>query len=244
MSEIRLAESANTRAIGLSFPIKLFVIFAVLVGLSLTISIGGKWLGRSIALAGHTTDVSQHRILIGDNIIHAPANTIRFAEQRRDGLTRRLDLYLRWPELDGYSDAARDQFNHANDSQDIIFLLFEERLMSRDMSGRLEPVYESMLQRPGTKGPGGTTFFAFDQETGYLNELLAIARKAGKEEAFVARCLVGESARESLAPCERDIHLGNELSLTYRFPAKLLGSWESLDAAIRAKASEMLASVN
>ena len=43
--------------------------------------------------------------------------------------------------------------------------------------------------------------------------------------AFVARCLVGESAAESLAPCERDIHVGDNLSLSYRFPTELLGDW-------------------
>ena len=58
-------------------------------------------------------------------------------------------------------------------------------------------------------------------------------------ETFVARCLDGESAAESLAPCERDIHVGNDLSLSYRFPKELLGDWQKLDAAIRAKAASM-----
>ena len=46
--------------------------------LSLLISVGGNWLGRSIALAGHTDDTTIHEIVIGNNVISVPANAIRF----------------------------------------------------------------------------------------------------------------------------------------------------------------------
>jgi hypothetical protein len=226
-------------AISPSFVLKVFYVFAALAFCSLGISVGGKWLGRSIALAGHTDDTSPRAVVIGNNLISAPANTIRFDRQRRNGAAERLDLYLRWPELDGYSNAARDDFNHARGARNILFLSFEERIMSRDMSGRLEPIYASMLVQPGTKGPGGTTLYAFDAKSGYLNEVLAVAALPDGQ-AFVARCLVGESAAESLAPCERDIHVGDNLSLSYRFPRELLGDWRTLDTAIRAKAASML----
>lgn len=239
MTETTAAESPDARAIDSPFMIRVFYVFAALALLSFGISVGGKWLGRSIALAGHTEDASPREIVIGNNVIAAPANTIRFDRQRRDGIADRLDLYLRWPRLDGYSDAARDDFNHADGSRNIIFLSFEERMMSRDMSGRLEPIYASMLVGPGKPGPGGTVLYAFDEKSGYLNEVLAVASRPDAE-AFVARCLAGGSAEVSLAPCERDIHVGDELSLTYRFPPQLLGDWEDLDAAIRAKAASML----
>jgi hypothetical protein len=232
-------EQPALAAINSSFVMKVFWIFAVLALLSLGISFGGKWLGRSIALAGHTDDATPHEIVIGNNVISALANMIRFERQRRDGVAGRLDLYMRWPAFDGYSDAARDDFNHTRGSRNIVFLSFEERMMSRDMSGRLEPIYLPMLVRPGTDGPGGTTLYAFDEKSGYLNEVLAVAAGTGGQP-FVARCLSGDSAAESLAPCERDIHLGDNLSLSYRFPRELLGDWRKLDAAIRAKAMSML----
>jgi len=232
-------EQPATPAISSSFMMKVFWVFALLALLSGVISVGGKWLGRSIALAGHTDDATLHEVVIGNNVILAPSNMIRFDRQRRDGVASRLEIYLRWPELDGYSNAARDDFNHAKDSRNIVFLSFEERMMSRDMSGRLEPIYVPMLVRPGKAGPGGTTLYAFEEKSGYLNEVLAVAPTTGGEP-FVARCLSGESAAESLAPCERDIHLGDNLSLSYRFPRDLLGDWKNLDAAIRAKAASML----
>jgi hypothetical protein len=236
-------EQPTVTAIDSSFMMKVFYVFAALALLSLAISVGGKWFGRSIALAGHTDDTTLYEIVIGNNVIAAPANTIRFDRQRRGGVADRLDLYMRWPALDGYSDAARDDFNHAGGARQIVFLSFEERVMSRDMSGRLESIYAPMLVRPGTSGPAGTMLYAFDQKSGYLNEVLAVAPREGGE-SFVARCLVGESADESLAPCQRDIHVGDNLSLSYRFPRELLSDGAKLDAAIRRRAASMLRTGN
>ena len=218
---------------------RVFYAFAVLALLSLAVSVGGKWFGRSIALAGHTDDTTLREIVIGNNVISAPSNTIRFERARLDGIATRLDLYMRWPDLDGYSDAARADFNHAQDTRRIIFMSFEERMMSRDMSGRLTPIYASMLARPGVPGPAGIKLYGFSEQSGYLNEVLAVADQDGAEP-FVARCLSGTNTADSLAPCERDIHVGDDLSLSYRFPKELLGNWRALDTAIRNKAAAML----
>ncbi|TIW33090.1 MAG: hypothetical protein E5V62_22220 [Mesorhizobium sp.] len=218
---------------------RVFYTFAALALLSVAISLGGKWLGRSIAMAGYTDDTTVHEVVIGNNVIAVPANFIRFEQARRDGIASRLDLYMRYPELDGYSTAARDDFNHKGERKNIVFLSFEQQMMSRDMSGRLAPIYSALIVQPGTSGPGGTTLYGFTEKSGYLNEVLAVAARPGKDP-FVARCLSGPSAEESLAPCERDIHVGDGLSLTYRFPREFLGNWQALDAAIAAKATHIL----
>ncbi|TSE13877.1 hypothetical protein C1D09_001690, partial [Mesorhizobium intechi] len=62
----------------------------------------------------------------------------------------------------------------------------------------------------------------------------------GEKDPFVARCLSEPSAGQSLAPCERDIQVGDDLSLTYRFPKEFLGDWQALDAAMTAEAGRML----
>ncbi|WFP61138.1 hypothetical protein [Mesorhizobium sp. WSM4904] len=221
-----------------TFMKRVFYAFAALALLSVAISVGGKWLGRSIAMAGYTDDTTVRQVVIGNNLISVPANFIRFDQTRRDGIATRLDLYLRYPEMDGYSSAARDDFNHAT-TKKIIFLSFEPRMMSRDMSGRFAPIYSALIVRPGTPGPSGTTLYGFTEKSGYLNEVLAVADRPGKDP-FVARCLSGPSAEESLAPCERDIQVGDDLSLTYRFPRELLGNWQALDAAIAAKVAGIL----
>ncbi|MDX8480965.1 hypothetical protein RFN28_21260 [Mesorhizobium sp. VK24D] len=217
---------------------RVFYAFAALALLSVATSVGGKWLGRSIAMAGYTDDTTVRHAVIGNNVISVPANFIRFDQARRDSIASRLDLYLRYPEMDGYSTAARDDFNHATVKK-IIFLSFEPRMMSRDMSGRFTPIYSALIVKPGRPGPGGTTLYGFTEKSGYLNEVLAVADRPGKDP-FVARCLSGPSAEESLAPCERDIQVGDDLSLTYRFPRELLGNWQALDAAIAAKVAGIL----
>ncbi|TPI20033.1 hypothetical protein [Mesorhizobium sp. B4-1-1] len=238
MSEANVAESADFEVVNSTLMKRVFYAFAALALLSIAISVGGKWLGRSIAMAGYTDDMTVRRIVMGNNLISVPANFIRFDQARRDGIASRLDLYLRYPEMDGYSTASRDDFNHAT-TRKIIFLSFEPRMMSRDMSGRFAPIYSALIEKPGTPGPGGTTVYAFTEKSGYLNEVLAVAGRPGKDP-FVARCLSGPSAEESLAPCERDIQVGDDLSLTYRFPRELLANWPALDAAIAAKVASML----
>jgi hypothetical protein len=218
---------------------RIFIAFAMLALLSLALGIAGKWLGSSIALAGYTDDPSIRKVVIGNNVIAAPANTIRFERARRDGIASRLDLYLRWPQLDGYSEAARNDFNNVDGARKILFLGFEERIMSRDMSGRFAPIYRSLIVAPGSKGPAGLTIFEFTRKSGYLNEVLAVAAR-GSREPFVARCLSGQSAEESLAPCERDVDFGDNLSLTYRFPRELLADWKTLDATVMERAASML----
>jgi len=238
MREATVAESPDFEVVNSTLMKRVFYIFAALALLSIAISVGGKWLGRSIAMAGYTDEMTVRQIVMGNNLISVPANFIRFDQARRDGIASRLDLYLRYPEMDGYSTAARDDFNHAT-TRKIIFLSFEPRMMSRDMSGRFAPIYSALIEKPGTPGPGGTTVYAFTEKSGYLNEVLAVAERPGKDP-FVARCLSGPSAEESLAPCERDIQVGDDLSLTYRFPRELLADWPALDAAIAAKVSGIL----
>lgn len=239
VNEATTGEGPQWRVIDSSFMKKVFFVFVALALLSLAISLGGKWLGRSIAMAGYTDDTTLHEIVIGNDVIRVPANAIRFERSRRDGIASRLDLYLRYPEMDGYSAAARDDFNGVGGRRKIVFLSFEERIMSRDMSGRYEPIYKRLVAQPGKPGPGGTTLYDFTEKSGYLNEVLAVAERRGKDP-FVARCLTGPAAEESLAPCERDLHVGANLSLTYRFPKELLATWQELDAAIAAEMAHIL----
>ncbi|PWJ87087.1 hypothetical protein C8D77_11970 [Mesorhizobium loti] len=241
MKQAALANGPELTVVDSRLMKRVFYGFAALALLSVAISLGGKWFGHSIAMAGYTDDATVHQVVIANNVIAVPANTIRFAQARRDGIASRLDLYLRYPQMDGYSEAARDDFNHTGTAKSIIFLSFEQQMMSRDMSGRFAPIYSALITQPGIAGPGGTTVYGFNEKSGYLNEVLVVGKRPGKDP-FVARCLSGPSAEESLAPCERDIQVGDELSLTYRFPREFLGDWQALDAAIATEAGRVLKS--
>jgi hypothetical protein len=229
----------QVKAVNSRFMLQVFYAFAALAVVSVGLSIAGKWLGRMIALAGHTEDTTIHEIVIGNNVLAVPANAIRFDRERRDGVAKRLDLYLRWPDMGGYSATAHDDFNHVGGEKKILFISFEEQMMSRDMSGRFEPIYRSLIVQPGVPGQGGTTLYGFSEKSGYTNEVLAVAERSG-QTPFVARCLSDTSADESLAPCERDVLIGDNLSLSYRFPRELLPGWRALDAAVLASAAGFL----
>lgn len=235
----RCAVPAGSRIVPRSrFMMRVFTVLAALA-LSAAISLGGKWAGRSMAMAGHSDDPRLYRIAIGKDVLHVPANMIRFEAARRDGPARRLDLYLRWPQMDGYSHEARDSFNHADGDRSILFLSFEPHIMSRDMSGRYEPIYRPLIEEDGRPGPGGLSVHRFRPDSGYVDEVLAVA-PTGDGEPFVMRCLAGAAAREALAPCERDIHVGQGLNLVYRIPARLAGQWSQVETKVRAAAAAFL----
>lgn len=231
-------DDAEFNIAGSSLLLKLFYALAALVLLSIALSFAGKWFGASIVMAGHTDNSSLREIVIGDNVISAPANSIRFERQRVNGVAERLDLYFRYPDMTGYTPEASADFNNSGETKNIIFMSFEPRMMSRDMSGRFEPIYSSLVVEPPSDGPAGLAVYTFNEKSGYLNETLVVGFEG--EEPYVARCLSGQTAQQSLAPCERDIQLGDELSMTYRFPKELLPDWENLDLLVREKAQQML----
>jgi hypothetical protein len=235
------SEGDDAPALGVraSFASNLFCIFLVLAVLSAAISVAGSWIGRTIAMGGHTDSRALHEIVIGNDVLSVSANMIRFEKARRSGVAARLDIYARWPDMSGYSQEARDDFNHVDGRRKLLFLSFEQQAMSRDMSGRLDPIYRPLIEPNGTEGPAGLAIHDFRQMTGYLDEALAIGERA-EGEPFVARCLTGEQAAQSLAPCERDLHVGNGLSLSYRFPVRLLAEWRWLDKAVLSLAEGMI----
>ena len=241
MSESASRANPEVAPLDSAFMWRVFCVFGALALLSVLISVGGKWLGRSIALGGHTEDTTVRDIVIGNNLIAVPANAIRFERDRHDGVADRLDLYLHWPDMHGYSAALRNDFNNIGGARRIIFLSIEQQMMSRDMSGRFEPIYRQLIVPQGRPGPAGIGFFDFSEKSGYLNEMLAVASRPSGDP-FVARCLTGPSAEESLAPCERDLLVGDQLSLTYRFPAELLGEWQALDQAVAQAARGLIKS--
>jgi len=240
MTHAEAGAPAGSGAADSSPMVRIFYGFVALALLSLGLSLGGKMLGRSVIMGGHTDERTPHLIAIADDVLSVPANMIRQQGSRHDGAAKRLDLYLLWPGLDGYTAATRDDFNHVGGRKGILFVSIEERSMSQDMSGRLHPIYDHIIRKPGTPAAAGLAAFDFKEGSGYANETLMVAPNTDRAQPFVARCLSGRSAAESLAPCERDIHVGKSLSLTYRFPEELLPHWRELEAAMRAKAEEFL----
>lgn len=217
-----------------SLAVKLLAILAALALLATAISTGGHWLGQRMASGGHTESHEEFDIAIGTDIVSIPANMIRLAEQRASGTASGVNLYLTWPEMQGYSVAQKARFDAAEKSTDLIFLEMSEATMSRDMSGRLEPIYQRLITGEPREFGNGLTLHQLKQDSGYGEEVLLTATRAGKPD-YVVRCILPKRPEAaSSADCQRDIHAGNGLSVLYRFSSTRLAEWDHIDAAIGA----------
>jgi hypothetical protein len=221
---------------------RVFWCFAVLAGLSLLISFGGREIGSRLSMGGHTDDQTLQEVVIGNDVLSVTANRIRYPEQRRDGVANRLDLYVLWPSLDGFTEETRSAFNTTGENRTLMFLSFEQRTLSRDMSGRLEPIYRKMISGPGEPLPNGLSRYKLPESAGFVDEYLLVGPDKGGK-AFVARCLGDALAKSTLAACDRDIHVGEDLVMMTRFPSALLSNWQALDYGLESFAASVVKTV-
>lgn len=213
----------------------LYCLTAVAVGLAVltaAISLAGRWWGENLALAGHTASTETHDIFIGQDHLRLPANVLRFEAQRATGVAERADLYVTWPQMEGYSDATRGLFNDVSQPGSLIFLEISQSTMSRDMSGRLEPIYRHLFEGKPLAGPAGLMRHEMKENSGYGQEVFFTA-DVTDGKPYAVRCLMPASPDLSTsADCQRDIHAGRDLVVLYRFSSQLLPQWQAIDKAV------------
>lgn len=203
-----------------------------LATLTATISLAGRWYGENLALAGHTTSTEPTDILIGQDHLRFASNYIRFEQQRMTGRAERVDLYLTWPGLQGYTDETRALFNDVNKPESLLFLDISQSTMSRDMSGRIEPIYQHLFSGTILPGPAGLVRHEMKQNSGYGQEVFFTANRDG-DTPYAVRCMMPATpALSTSADCQRDIHIGRDLVVLYRFSSQLLPQWQAIDTAI------------
>jgi hypothetical protein len=134
--------------------------------------------------------------------------------------------------MTGYSDASKAVFNNLDKNGKLLFISFDRRSMVRDMSGRFEPIYKSMIEGSGETMPDGLTRYKLPEKAGFVDEYLYVGTQVD-QTLFVARCLDAQSSINNLAPCDRDIHVGEDLVMMVRFSPMLLSQWRQLDAVVK-----------
>lgn len=212
---------------------RLTVGVAILAALTVTISVAGRTLGERIALAGHTESLDQIDVVIGQDQIRLPANTIRFEDQRQTGRAERVDLYLTWPEMNGYTNAERSRFNDSGHPEGLIFLNLSQSTMSKDMSGRLEPIYSHLFDGHTELGPAALTLRHMKASSGYGGEVFFTGTFPDGSD-YAVRCMMpADVSLSTSADCQRDIHIGRDLSVLYRFSSRLLPQWQAMEARVR-----------
>jgi hypothetical protein len=230
---IQRAKSVEeTPLLSTGFLIRITALIALLAILTLAISVGGRWFGARVSLAGNTDSTAPVTLTIGRDTLQLPENTLRFPSQRRSGNSERADLYLAWPQMQGYSTENRDRFDNVAASADLVFLQITQATMSRDMSGRLEPIYSHLLDGQPQPFANGMTLHRLRADAGYGNEVLLTAHRNGAPD-YVVRCVLPTSPELATSgDCQRDIKVGHDLSVLYRFSSKHLAEWDHIDAAI------------
>ena len=195
--------------------------------------------GDGISRAGHTNSQKALEIVIGNDVLNVRENVVRYPSQRYSGAHKRLELYMHWPNMTGYSDENRKAFNMSANKSNLLFVTLEPRTMSYDMSGRIIPIYSRFFEGKKSDAGHGLIRQPLSAEGGYIDEDLYYEKSS--PYPFAVRC-VREGSTVSTPFCIRDIHIGKGLMLTYRFHKKFLAKWIGLDQAIRAAVQEMLVS--
>ena len=188
----------NAKPLDSDFMWRVFYVFAALALLSVAISVGGKWLGKSIAMAGHTDDTTVHEIVIGNNVLSAPANAIRFERARRDGVA---DAARPLSALAGHATAtARRRATISTMPDGVKRHHLPVVRGAHDVARHERPLRADLPLADRHAGQARTRrasrFFDFTEKSGYLNEVLAVAARPGKDP-FVARCLSAARARRN-----------------------------------------------
>ncbi|WP_331374112.1 hypothetical protein [Sinorhizobium chiapasense] len=214
------------------FVYKVTAVVVLLAALTTIVSFSGHRLGEKLVLAGHTSSQEIYDIFIGQDHLRLPANIIRFESQRATSIAERIDLYLTWPTLEGYGENSRDLFNYINRPENLIFLQLSQSTMSQDMSGRLEPIYRHILSEEVQPGPADLIRHDAKSTTSYAGEVFFTADRAGRSP-YVLRCtLPADTEASTSADCQRDVHVGKDLTVLYRFSSKLLPQWRMIDDSV------------
>lgn len=217
---------------------KLTIMAATLLIAAVAMFTTAHLFGDSLSRAGHSSSTKNLEVVIGNEYLRVPSNKVRFYSQRSSGAHEKLDLYFHWPSLSGYRDSLSSDFNNSNEDKNLVFITIEPRNMSFDMSGRVTPIYSQFFEGKPVATGSGLVKQPLSAKGGFIDEDLYYA--ASSPYPFATRC-VREVA--STTPfCIRDIHVGRNLMLTYRFHQKYLRDWIELEQSIRAITKSMIVS--
>ncbi len=217
---------------------RLFLTTITLLIAAMALFASAHFFGDSLSRAGHSSSTRNLEIIIGNEYIIVPANKVRFYSQRSSGAHEKLDLYLHWPSLSGFKDSLSADFNDSSENANLVFISIEPRNMSFDMSGRIAPIYAQFFEGNPVPTISGLVKQPLSAKGGFIDEDLYYA--ASSPYPFATRCVREVAATTPF--CIRDIHIGKNLMLTYRFHQKHLSNWIELEQSIRALTKSMIVS--
>ncbi|MBA5777620.1 hypothetical protein H2509_10845 [Stappia sp. F7233] len=208
------------------------VLALALVGTAFVFKTAGQWLSHANPHGDWTEETHPVDVDLAGRDFTIPANMIRHAPQRTaTAPTDRVDLAVLWPDMKGYEQELAAGFMDASDNSPLILVSIETDSKSQGTSELLDNVYRTLAVGEPAKGPGGLSLlWLSDGKNGGTD---FVAFEEGSAPRFAARCFTPTNAGLA-ATCQRDIRLGDDLMVSYRFRQSYLSSWSSLERKIGA----------
>jgi len=197
---------------------------------------GTAWLRMQSKSPDLTADTTMLQIVIGNDVLEIPANYTRIESQRNGETAERLDLLMLWPDGSGYDEERAALFKDERSKSNRIFITLTKREMNSDMTGRLDTVYRELFDGPASEVGTDLQLQKLKEGSGYAGEVLVTST----DRSWVARCETG--AKDAFPTCLRDVHLGQSLTVRYRFSRKLLDNWRGIEALVTGRIQSFLQS--
>ena len=184
------------------------------------------------------TDTTRVPLEVAGHRFSVPANMLRSGRLRRGGRVETINLALHWPDLAGYSDATAADFISGDPRAPIVYVTISKRLAPLDATARLDTVYARFFTGKPIAGASGLVGRTLSPGSGFDGEVIYFLPSA--PQPFVARC-PATATPEVPSTCLRDINIGADLAILFRFDRNLLGQWQPLEAGIRRLAADVVA---
>jgi hypothetical protein len=168
---------------------------------------------------------------VGGKRFLIPANYIVYSSERQRGPHRRLTLAALMPDFRGYSLAHAPQFADDSARSQVVHLRIWADDLALSETAQLQRVLLTFVKSPqGKTGPFGLIHYRFRGDNGYRGQDLFVGVYNG--QTIVLRCW--RAAGSNQAPdCMRDLRLGHNVVLSYRFKRAYLGQWRQIAQGVR-----------
>ncbi len=177
-----------------------------------------------------TRSVARVPLKMGQLVFSIPANYLRFRHLRKGGAPDHLDLFARWPEMQGFSSQFENDFleRGVNSPVIIISLSQPDKLWSPEQ--QLKDIYPVYFSGPSRAGPHGLTEHPVKPGSELDGQDIYSARTANGQ--YLLRCL-RNSDPALPEECYRDLVYAGTYRLSYHFRRTMLPEWRAIDRAVK-----------
>lgn len=211
-----------------------------LVILAITLILSGGvsyyYFGPSLSdFRGDTPEASARttpiHMQIGSTNFVIPENFTQYPRARRGGIRDSVALYAMLPNLEPYSVRYDQYFFENNVDNPVVYFQIEIARLPMSESERLELIYRERLEEGlGTEIDNGLMQHNFANDSGYDDQELFVATK---EDGTTVVILCTEFSNMVPSPnCRREMDIGNDLIMSYRFKRHHLDQWQDIDRGL------------